>query len=90
MKFIASLIEQISGAGVGRTRSTWCFWYRPLSPRPNPANKISLRFFELARVLVRFDYIAVTDLTHFRIFSRNVEPNFTHYLCEERKENGNL
>jgi hypothetical protein len=58
MMFIASLIEQISGAGVGRTRSTWCFWYRPISPRPNPANKISLRFFEIARVLVHLNHVA--------------------------------
>jgi hypothetical protein len=27
-------------------------------PRPNPANKVALRFFEFARVLVRFDRIA--------------------------------
>jgi hypothetical protein len=46
--------------------------------------------FENARVLVRFDQVALTDLTHFRIFPRNLEPDFTHYLCEQRKENGNL
>jgi hypothetical protein len=46
--------------------------------------------FENARVLVRFDHVALTDLTHFRIFPRNLEPDFTHYLCEQRKENGNL
>ena len=46
--------------------------------------------FELARVLVRFDHVALTDLTHFRIFPRNLEADFTHYLCEQRRENGNL
>jgi len=46
--------------------------------------------FQLARVLVRFDSVALTDLTHFRIFPRNLEADFTHYLCEQRKENGNL
>jgi hypothetical protein len=50
--------EQISGAGVGRTRATWCFWQSPVSPRPSSANKIALRLFELARVLVRFDHVA--------------------------------
>ena len=43
-----------------------------------------------ARVRVRLDHVAVTDLTHFRIFPRNLEPDFTHYWCEQRKENGNL
>jgi len=43
-----------------------------------------------ARVLVRLDHGALTDLTHFRIFPRNLEPDFTHYLCEQRKENGNM
>jgi hypothetical protein len=36
--------------------------------------------FELALVLVRLNHVALTDLTHFRIFSRNREPDFTHYL----------
>ena len=35
-------------------------------------------------------YGALTDLTHFRIFPRNLEPDFTHSLCERRKENGDL
>jgi hypothetical protein len=43
-----------------------------------------------ACLLVRFDHVVLTDLTHFRIFPRNLEPDFTHYLCEQRKENGNL
>ena len=43
---------------MGRTRPTWRFWHRPVSPRPNPANKIALPLLELARVLVRFDHIA--------------------------------
>jgi len=30
-------------------------------------------------VFVRFDHIALTDLTHFRIFPRNLGPDFTHY-----------
>jgi hypothetical protein len=47
--------EQISGAGVGRTSATWRFRHRPVSPRPNPANKIALPLLEIARVLVRFD-----------------------------------
>jgi hypothetical protein len=34
-------------------------------------------------VLVRFDHIALTDLTHFRIFPRNLAPDFTHYLSEQ-------
>ena len=29
-------------------------------------------------VLVRFDHVALTDLTHFRIFPRNLAPDFTH------------
>ena len=49
-------------------------------------NKHALPLFELARVLVRFDSVALTDLTHFRSFPRNLEPDFTHYLCEQRKE----
>jgi hypothetical protein len=54
------------------------------------AEMVNSTFFEIARVLVRFDHVALTDLTHFRIFPRNLEPDFTHYLCEQRKENGNL
>jgi hypothetical protein len=50
--------EQISGEGVGRTRPTWRFWHRPVSPRPNPANKIALPLLEIARVLVRLDHVA--------------------------------
>jgi hypothetical protein len=37
-------------------------------------------------VLLRFDHVALTDLTHFRIFPRNLAPDFTHYLSEHRKE----
>ena len=48
------------------------------------------RLFELARVLARLDHVALTDLTHFRIFPRNLERDFTQYLCKQRKENGNL
>ena len=33
-------------------------------------------------MLVRLDHAAVSDLTHFRIFSRNLAPDFTHYLSE--------
>jgi hypothetical protein len=51
---------------------------------------VNSTFFEIARVRVRFNHVALTDLTHFRIFPRNLEPDFTHYLCERRKENGNL
>jgi hypothetical protein len=51
---------------------------------------VNSTFFEIARVLVRFDHVALTDLTHFRIFPRNLEPDFTHYLCEQRKGNENL
>jgi len=50
--------EQISGAGVGRTRATRRFWHRPVSPRPNPANKIALPLLEIARLLVHFNHIA--------------------------------
>jgi hypothetical protein len=46
--------------------------------------------FELALVLVRLDHVALTDLTHFCIFPRNLEPDFTQYLCEQRKGNENL
>jgi hypothetical protein len=58
--------EQISGAGVGRTRATWRFWHRPVSPRPNPANKIALPPLEIARVLVRFGHVAsvIVNLNH--------------------------
>jgi hypothetical protein len=49
--------EQISGAGVGWTRPTRCFWHRPVSPRPNLANKIALPLSKIARVLVRFDHV---------------------------------
>ena len=41
---------------MGQSRPTWCFWHRPVSPRPNLANKIALQFFEIARVLVRLDH----------------------------------
>jgi hypothetical protein len=41
------------------------------------------RLFELTLVLVRFDPVALTDLTHFRIFPRNLAPDFTHYLSEQ-------
>jgi hypothetical protein len=50
----------------------------------------ALRLVEIARLFGRLDHVALTDLTHFRIFPRNLEPDFTHYLCEQRKENGNL
>ena len=30
---------------------------------------------------------AFTRVTLFRIFARNRQPDFTHYLCEQRKEN---
>jgi hypothetical protein len=40
------------------------------------------RFFEVARVFVRLDHVALTDLTHFRIFARNLAPDFTHYFSE--------
>jgi hypothetical protein len=33
-------------------------------------------------VLVRLDHVAVTDLTHFRIFSRDLAPDFTHYFSK--------
>jgi hypothetical protein len=29
---------------------------------------------------------AATDLTHFRLFPRNLEPDFTHYLCEQERK----
>jgi hypothetical protein len=50
--------EQISGAGVGRTRATWRLWHRPVSPRPNPANKIALPLLEIARVFLHLDHVA--------------------------------
>jgi hypothetical protein len=36
--------------------------------------------FEFARVLVRFDHVALTDLTDFCIFRVTFEPDFTHYV----------
>ena len=54
----------------------------------DPINALPL--LEIARQFVRLDHVALTDLTHFRIFPRNLEPDFTHYLAEQRKENGNL
>jgi hypothetical protein len=61
--------EQISGAGVGRTRPTWRFWHRPVSPRLNPANKIALPFFELVLVLVGFDHVArvIINANHWTV-----------------------
>jgi hypothetical protein len=50
----------------------------------------ALPLLDIACVLVRLYHVALTDLTHFRIFPRNLEPDFTHYLCEQRKENENL
>ena len=41
---------------------------------------VNSTFFEIARMFVRFDHVALTDLTHFRIFPRNLAPDFTHYL----------
>ena len=35
---------------------------------------------------MRLDHLALTDLTHFRIFPRNLARDFTHYLSEHRKE----
>jgi hypothetical protein len=31
---------------------------------------------------VRLDHVALTDLTHFRIYPRNLTPDFTHYFSE--------
>jgi len=45
-------------------------------------SRSTLRLFELALVLVRLDHVALTDLTHSRIFPRNVAPDFTHYFSE--------
>jgi hypothetical protein len=38
--------------------------------------------FELAGVLIVLDHVALTDLTHLRIFPRNLASDFTHYLSE--------
>jgi hypothetical protein len=38
---------------------------------------------EIALVLVRFNHVALTDLTHFRIFPRNLAPDFTLYFSEQ-------
>jgi hypothetical protein len=35
---------------------------------------------EITLVLVGLDHVALTDLTHFRIFPRNLAPDFTHYF----------
>ena len=37
-------------------------------------------------MLVRFYQVALTDLTHFRIFPRNLALHLTQYLSEHRKE----
>jgi len=37
---------------------------------------------EIARMLMRLDHVSITDLTHFRIFPRNLAPDFTHYFSE--------
>jgi len=66
----------------------WGFWISARSREAGVARILPV--FEIALVLVRLDHVALTDLTHFRIFPRNLEPDFTHYLCEQRKENGNL
>jgi hypothetical protein len=42
--------------------------------------------FESALLLVRFDHVALTDLTHFGIFRRNLALHLTQYLSEHRKE----
>jgi hypothetical protein len=49
---------------------------------PNVRFIVTLPLFKIARVLVRLDHVALTDLTHFRIFPRNLAPDFTHYLSE--------
>jgi hypothetical protein len=52
-----------------------------------PSAWLPLRcLFEIARVFVRFDHVALTDLTHFRIFPRNLALHLTQYLSEYRKE----
>jgi hypothetical protein len=67
----------------GALRSTGCaasFCQNILGSRNRlvTASRVkNLSLSDLARVLVRFDHIAVTDLTHFRIFLRNLEPDFT-------------
>jgi len=40
------------------------------------------RLLELARVFARLDQVAITYITHFRIFPRNLAPDFTHYFSE--------
>jgi hypothetical protein len=44
-----------------------------------------LRLFEIALVRVRFDHVAsfIVNANHL---SRNLAPDFTHYLSEHRKE----
>ena len=37
-------------------------------------------------MLVRLDHAALTDLTHLRIFPRNLALHLTQYLSEHRKE----
>ena len=37
-------------------------------------------------MLVRLDHVALTDLTHLRIFPRNLALRLTLYLSEHRKE----
>ena len=37
-------------------------------------------------MLVRLNHVALTDLTHFRIFPRNLALHLTQYLSEHRKE----
>jgi hypothetical protein len=37
---------------------------------------------EIARMLMRLDHVSITDLRHFRIFPRNLAPDFTHYFSE--------
>jgi hypothetical protein len=31
---------------------------------------------------MRLDHVSITDLRHFRIFPRNLAPDFTHYFSE--------
>jgi len=50
-------------------------------PSRQPFQKSLL--FKLADMLVRLDHVALTDLTHFRIFPRNLAPDFTHYFNEQ-------
>jgi len=42
------------------------------------------------RVRVRFDQVAQTDLTHFRIFPRNFVPDFTHSFSEQPEMSSQL